>query len=228
MSEHEAIAATVRAACLQAALEAYEDAGVRGLCAEGRWERAVEAIRDLGAGPEVSLQGDLEPAGQVRTVRHFLAALAYRFVKAVRDAPPGFPDFAAGHGVRTPHAVVHHVNGVLGYAAVAVAGGDVRYRHPHPRLDWDGEIALVHATLARLDALLVERPPGDPERLHRLLQGPLSDAMTHVGQLATLRRLAGDPIPGENFFEADVRVGRVGSDQAPSVSPDDPSPEGGR
>jgi len=42
---------TVRAACLEAALAAYEDAGFRGLCAEGRWEAAVAAIRhvDLSA-----------------------------------------------------------------------------------------------------------------------------------------------------------------------------------
>ena len=39
------IAQSVRDACLRAAVDAYEDAGVRGLCAEGRWECAVDAIR---------------------------------------------------------------------------------------------------------------------------------------------------------------------------------------
>ena len=45
---------TVRAACLEAALAAYEDAGLRGLCTEGRWEAALDAIRhvDLPRVPE--------------------------------------------------------------------------------------------------------------------------------------------------------------------------------
>jgi hypothetical protein len=38
---------TVRAACLDAAQLAYEDAGIRGLCADGRWEAALAAIRQL-------------------------------------------------------------------------------------------------------------------------------------------------------------------------------------
>jgi hypothetical protein len=58
------------------------------------------------------------------------------------------------------------------------------------------------------------------ERLERLLQGPLSDAMTHVGQLAMLRRIAGAPIHAENFFKADIRAGQVGEEQPAPVSPD--------
>lgn len=152
-------------------------------------------------------------------VRHQLAALAYRFQKAVRDTPAGFAAFEAGAGVRTPRAIVHHMNGVLGYLRALLAGGDVGLHYDHPELDWAGEVAELHATLGDLDALL-ERGGPSLEQLQRALQGPLADAMTHVGQLAMLRRLAGSPVRGENFFLADVRVGRVGADQPAPVSPD--------
>ena len=47
MTDKIKIAELVRSACLEAALEAYEDAGISGLCAEGRWEYAIQAIRLL-------------------------------------------------------------------------------------------------------------------------------------------------------------------------------------
>jgi hypothetical protein len=59
----------------------------------------------------------------------------------------------------------------------------------------------------------------------RLLQGPFSDAMTHAGQLAMLRRLAGVPVPPENFIVADIKAERLGVEQAEPVSPDDEWPE---
>jgi hypothetical protein len=59
----------------------------------------------------------------------------------------------------------------------------------------------------------------------RLLQGPFSDAMTHAGQLALLRRLAGAPVPPENFIVANIESNRLGPDQAAPVSPDKDWPE---
>ncbi len=154
-------------------------------------------------------------------VRHFLAALAYRFHKAVAGAPAGFAELDAGHGIRSPLAIIHHVNGVLGYGKVVLEKGhQVDYWHEVPELDWQGEVALVHATLGEIDALLASETTIDPERCERLLQGPLADAMTHVGQLAMLRRVAGSPVHAENFYLADVRAGQVGEDQPDPVSPD--------
>lgn len=148
-------------------------------------------------------------------VRHQLAALAYRFQKAVRGAAEDFAAFDAGAGVRTPLAIVHHMVGVLGYLREVLDGTYAGLRYAHPALDWSGETAAFHAMLADLDALLAGGVAAPPlETLQRALQGPLADAMTHVGQLAMLRRLAGSPVQGEDFFLADVRVGRVGVDQA--------------
>jgi hypothetical protein len=44
-------AEAARQACIAAALAAYEDAGLLGLCAEGRWEAAVSAMQSLDLGP---------------------------------------------------------------------------------------------------------------------------------------------------------------------------------
>ena len=155
-----------------------------------------------------------------RMVRHFLAALAYRFHKAVNDAPEGFEALDAGHGIRSPRDIVHHMNGVLGYGKVVLETGEVGHWHHVPDLGWQQEVALVHRTLQAIDAFLAAEGRIDPDRLTRLLQGPLSDAMTHVGQLAMLRRIAGSPIHGENFYRADIRAGQVGEAQPGPVSPD--------
>lgn len=47
LEEPTEIAERVRDRCVEAALNAYEEAGISGLCAEGRWEMAIQAIRCL-------------------------------------------------------------------------------------------------------------------------------------------------------------------------------------
>jgi hypothetical protein len=153
-------------------------------------------------------------------VRHFLASLAYRFHRAVADAPDDFGMFEPGYGIRSPLAIVHHMNGVLGYGKVALETGNIDYWHEHPDLDWKGEVVLIHETLQGIDTFLSTANDIDEERLERLLQGPLSDAMTHVGQLAMLRRIAGSPIHAENFFKAAIKAGQVSEVQPVPVSPD--------
>jgi hypothetical protein len=153
-------------------------------------------------------------------VRHFLASLAYRFHKAVADVPEGFDGLEPGYGIRSPLIIVRHMNGVLGYGKVALETGNVDYYHKHPVLDWNAEVALIHETLQEIDAVLSSGAGIEGERLERLLQGPLSDAMTHVGQLAMLRRIAGSPVHAENFFKAAIKAGQVGEEQPAPVSPD--------
>lgn len=146
-------------------------------------------------------------------LRHFLAALAYRLQKAIRGAPEKYWAFEPGQGVRTPRQIVRHINGVLNYGLAVL-----RTRALDPwihleDLDWKGEVERIHATLEALDAELARRGDLPDGLLLRLLQGPLADAMTHVGQLATLRRLAGSPVRGENFIKARIRAGQLGPDQ---------------
>jgi hypothetical protein len=156
-------------------------------------------------------------------LRHFLAALAYRTQKALRGAPPEFAEFDAGARVRTPNELVRHMTSVLGYARTHFVGG--RYR-PEPLPTFDAEIARFHEMLTDLARHLDAGTPFQggvtPERL---LQGPFSDAMTHAGQLAMLRRLSGMPVPPENFIIADIDPGRLGPDQSMPASPDAVWPE---
>ena len=156
-------------------------------------------------------------------LRHFLAALAYRTQKALRDAPEEFGDFRADEGVRTPAELVRHMTSVLGYSRTFFVGGQYR---PAPLPSLQEEIRRFHEMVEDVAGRIEAGAPlleGMTEE--RLLQGPFSDAMTHAGQLAMLRRLAGVPVPPENFIVAEITPDRLGSDQAEPVSPDEKWPE---
>ena len=145
-------------------------------------------------------------------LRHTLATLAYRGGKALRGASPGFASFRAAETARTPSQVLAHVGDLLDWA-LSMAKGEKAWKESVP-LPWDDEVARFHTALARLDAHLASEAPVAAS-LERLFQGPLADALTHVGQLTLLRRLSGDPVRAENYYVAQVETGRVGPDQAP-------------
>lgn len=156
-------------------------------------------------------------------LRHFLAALAYRTQKAVRDAPPSYASFEAGNRVRTPHDIVKHMDSVLGYARTFFIGGEYRATRAG---DFETQLRWFHDMLQSLSSHLQQGTPLKGTTAERLLQGPFADAMTHAGQLAMLRRLAGSPVRPENFIYADVDKENVGPDQSQPVSPDAEWPEG--
>ena len=156
-------------------------------------------------------------------LRHFLAALAYRTQKALRGAPDGFAAFRAGNDVRTPHDLICHMRSVLGYARTFFIGGV--YDRPAPD-DFAADIERFHDMLLDLSSRLSTYAPLlDGATEEKLLQGPFSDAMTHAGQLAMLRRLYGDPVPPENFIVASIGAENVSSNQSEPVSPDKAWPE---
>jgi hypothetical protein len=153
-----------------------------------------------------------------RLLQHFLAALAYRTQTALREAPAAFGEFNAGTHVRTPHELLWHMSGVIGYARTMLHGGTfVPSRMP----TFADEITRFHELLAALHADF-----GDEALIARItdeqfLQGPLADAMTHAGQLALLRRLAGSPVPSEDFVEATIDTTNVSEQQAQPAAPDE-------
>jgi hypothetical protein len=150
-------------------------------------------------------------------LRHFLAALAYRTQKALRGAPPGFAEFRAGTHVRTPHELLWHMTSVIGYARTMLRGDEFA----PPRLpDFREEVVRFHATLAALRDDFADEALAARITDEQFLQGPLSDAMTHAGQLAMLRRLAGAPVPSENFIFATVTAANVGPNQPEPAAPD--------
>jgi hypothetical protein len=145
-------------------------------------------------------------------LKHFLAAVAYRTQKAVREAPADYWQFSAGNLARTPGEILRHMTSVLGYAKTFFLGGQYPIR-PEPLANADAEIESFHDMLKDLGRLLEESHPLNGITERQLLQGPLSDVMTHVGQLAMLRRLHGSPVPPENFIFADISPDRLGKNQ---------------
>jgi hypothetical protein len=143
-------------------------------------------------------------------LRHTLATLAYRGAKAVRGAPDSFASFKASETTRTPAQILAHIGDLLDWA-LSIAKGDETWNNSEP-LSWPQEVERFHAALANFDNYLAS----DAElsaKCERLFQGPIADALTHVGQLAMLRRIAGEPIKGENYSRAKIQAGRVGADQ---------------
>ncbi len=80
-------------------------------------------------------------------------------------------------------------------------------------LPWDKETDRFFAALKRFDDYLASAEPLH-ETPEKLFQAPIADALTHVGQIAMLRRMAGSPIKGEGYITADIVIGRVGAEQA--------------
>jgi hypothetical protein len=152
-----------------------------------------------------------------RLLQHFLAALAYRTQKALRGAPESFGAFRADTHVRTPHELVRHMTSVIGYARTMLRGGEFAPMHLPTLAD---EIARFHAMLELLRDDFADETLTAQISDARFLQGPLSDAMTHAGQLAMLRRLAGSPVPSENFIFAHVSAENVSAEQPAPRAPD--------
>jgi hypothetical protein len=157
----------------------------------------------------------LHPTNEREVLRHVLATLAYRGGKCLRDAPASFAGFECGQG-RTCLTILAHLGDLLAWA-LSMAQGAGRWQPVLPET-WAQETARFHRGLEGLDQFLVSDAPLQAEWT-RLLQGPLADALTHVGQLAMRRRMAGAPIPGENYFLADIEAGRIGAGQAPPRKP---------
>jgi hypothetical protein len=151
---------------------------------------------------------------QRQFLRHCLATLAYRGGKAIRDAPPGFAKFRAAPGSRSAGEILAHVGDLFDWAAALVEGR--HFWEDSAARAWSAECERFFAGLARFDAALAGTDVLGATA-ERIFQGPIADAFTHIGQIAMLRRLAGAPVLGENYFKAEIVAGRVGPDQAPPV-----------
>ena len=156
-------------------------------------------------------------------LRHFLAAIAYRTQKALRDAPAHYPTFSAGNRVRTPAELLRHMSALMGFVRTFFQGGSYPMK-PEPLATFQAEVERFHGLLEAVGDLLASGAPC-AITTEQLLQGPFADTMTHVGQLAMLRRLADAPVPPENFIYAEISADRLDADQAPPARPDKIWPE---
>ena len=148
---------------------------------------------------------------KTKLLRHTLATLAYRGAKAFYEAPTTFAEFRVGPSTRTPGQILAHMGDLLDWALTLAEGKEAW--HNSPPLTWEQGTARFFAALEVLDKRLASDAPlaCSPEKL---FQGPVADALAHVGQIAMLRRLAESPVRGENYFKADIAGGRVGPEQA--------------
>ncbi len=145
-----------------------------------------------------------------KILRHTLATVAYRGGKVVRDVPDSFGAFRIGETSRTPGQVLAHMGDLFDWA-LSMAKGQESWHDSKP-LPWKEEVERFFSALQRFDDFLAaEAPP--VAHVERLFQGPVADALTHIGQIAFLRRLAGFPVRGENYARADIAIGNVGIEQ---------------
>jgi hypothetical protein len=154
------------------------------------------------------MSASADPARQL--LRHSVATVAYRGGKALRGAPESFASFALGERPRTPANILAHMGDLFDWT-LSMAEGKQTWRDSAP-LDWNAEVARFFAALKKFDDFLASSEPLQAP-IECLLQGPVADALTHVGQLAMLRRLAGCPIKGENYYKAVIAAGCVGPEQ---------------
>jgi hypothetical protein len=143
-------------------------------------------------------------------LRHAVATVAYRGGKALRDAPASFATYSPDGSPRTPAKILAHLGDLFEWAVTQAVGAEA-WNESTP-LDWDRDVARFFGALDRFDAYLASDAPlaATPETL---FQGAIADSLTHIGQLAMLRRLAGAKMKSENYSRADIVAGRVGAEQ---------------
>src|ERR1019366_2848772 len=144
-------------------------------------------------------------------LRHILATIAYRGAKAIRNAGASFADYGSAETSRTPAKILAHIGDGMDWS-LAMAEGRREYHDTDP-LRWEKECERFFTALKKFDDYRASDKPLQVSA-EKLFQGPIADALTHIGQIAMLRRMAGVPIKGENYFVAEITVGRVGADQA--------------
>lgn len=140
-------------------------------------------------------------------LRHYLATLSYRMTLALKNAPADYSELDIGKNVRKPLEILNHITFLMAYTINCYKEFNLNeYRNIH---NWETEIQRFYNTLEELDQILREETLPLSRTVEQLLQGPLADAMTHVGQLTMLRRLANAPVPYENYMDADIEIGRL-------------------
>ncbi len=144
-------------------------------------------------------------------LRHTVATVAYRGAKAIANAPEGFGDFKSFETTRTPLEILAHIGDLFDWA-LSMAIGQTVWKTAKP-LAWEQESERFFAAVKKFDDHLAsDAPVASP--LEKLFQGPVADALTHVGQLNLLRRMFESPVRGENYFKAEIEIGRVGAEQS--------------
>ena len=145
-------------------------------------------------------------------LRHTLATIAYRGGKAIRNAGPSFGEYGSPDTSRTPGKIFAHIGDLMDWGLAMCEGR--REWHDSPPLAWEKECERFFAAVKKFDDYLASDNPLQVSA-EKLFQAPIADALTHVGQIAMLRRMARVPMKSEYYVIAEITAGRVGPDQAP-------------
>ena len=138
-------------------------------------------------------------------LRHTIATIKYRFDKSVKDSKENFGEFNLGKGSRSPIEIINHMYYVLNSTRIYLE--EERFNNELPeKLTQSQEIERFNRELIDIDkALGVDELPVNYSK--RLLQGPFSDILTHIGQISMMQRLNDKPIDGEDFSAASIKTG---------------------
>ncbi|MCA9727251.1 MAG: hypothetical protein KC729_06175, partial [Candidatus Eisenbacteria bacterium] len=144
--------------------------------------------------------------------RHTLATLAYRAEKVLRDAPDDFANLRISPASRTPLEIVSHLGDLMAWAT-SQTEGESRWQ-PQPAQSWDEAVDRFFSELAKLDDAVAAGDFARMRPLEVIFQGPVADALTHVGQVGMLRGVAGLPVRAESYARARIQAGRIGREQS--------------
>lgn len=149
-----------------------------------------------------------EPLSQdmTRAMRHMVAAIAFRSSRSLRDAPPGYENVRLTDDSMSARELLLHMTNVTAFTFATVSHTE---RVRHEPLDWPGEVDRFYSLLGEIDAKLAAGVSLEPGMELKLVQGPLADVLTHIGQLHSMRRKAGAPITPTNYIKADIQTGRT-------------------
>ena len=142
-------------------------------------------------------------------LRHTLATIDYRFQKSIKYRNADFGDYTLGMESRTPKEIINHMYFVLSSTTIYIA--EERFQQEIPeKLVLELEIARFDSEIKKMDQVLSKNEL-DLNYSKRLLQGPLSDILTHIGQISMLSRLNNNPIEWEDFSSSPIRIDEIES-----------------
>lgn len=147
-----------------------------------------------------------------RILRHLVATIAFRASRSLRDAPADFESVRLPGGGMSAGELVLHMTNVLSFALATVTN---THRVTHGAMEWPQTVARFYSLLGELDAKLEDGASPASGMDLRLVQGPFADTLTHIGQLHSMRRIAGDPIAPANYIKADIQIGRIALNDQP-------------
>jgi len=143
-------------------------------------------------------------ADTIRIFRQLLATIAYRASRSLRDVPQGFENACLPGDGKSSLELLCHMTNVLSFAHATVTGTD---RVKYEPVGWREEVERFYSLVGKIDAKLSAGVSLESGMDLRLVQGPLADVLTHIGQLHAMRRAAGSPVAATNYIKAEIHIG---------------------